>query len=56
MNARNILSVATILLVFPTLWVLHGKGIILLPETVIGMTISVETLMVNFYFRKKEGT
>ena len=56
MNARNLLSIATVLLVFPALWILHGKGIIVLPETVIGMTITVETLMVNFYFRKKEGT
>jgi len=40
------------LMLIPGLWVIHGLGVVVLPETVIGATIAVWTLMFQFYFRK----
>jgi len=42
-------------IVFPGLWALQGLGIVNIPEGVIGATIAIETLIAQFYFRKKEG-
>jgi len=35
------------------LWGLHGRGLIEVPELVLGVTVSVVTMIVVFYFRKK---
>ena len=34
-------------------WVLHGAGVIKLPEQVVGALISILTLITQFYFRKR---
>ncbi len=42
------------ILVIPGLWILHGRGVVVLPEAVIGASIAIWTLMFQFYFRKAE--
>jgi len=39
--------------VFPAMWILYGTGCIVLPDIILGATISLETLIVQFYFRRK---
>ncbi len=53
-NFRDVLAILVGVVVFPAMWILHGRGIITLPEGVIGATIVIETLVAQFYFRKKE--
>ncbi len=53
-NFRNLLALLVMVFVFPGLWVCHGLKVIDLPEGIIGATISMETLIVQFYFRKKD--
>ena len=52
-NFRNLSALLLAIIVFPTLWALHAMGIMALPEIVLGATIALETLIVQFYFRKK---
>lgn len=52
-NFRNLAFLILAAGVFPTLWILTARGVINLPDIVLGATISLETLMVQFYFRKK---
>jgi len=52
MNYRNYLSLALAVIVIPGLWVCQGTGVLELPGAVIGATISIETLIGQFYFRK----
>jgi len=52
MTFRNLLAGGISLGIFPLLWILQGKGLIALPDSIIGMTIALETLVFNFYFRK----
>ena len=35
------------------LFALHGAGVLELPEMVLGALVSIDTLIVQFYFRKK---
>ena len=51
-NFRNLLALLIGVIVFPAVWVLHGLGILNLPGEVLGVTIAIETLVANFYFRK----
>jgi len=53
-NFRDLLALLIGVVVFPTVWVLQGYGIVNIPEGVIGATIAIETLVAQFYFRKKE--
>ncbi len=53
-NFRDWLALLIAVLVFPGLWALQGKGILNIPEGVIGATIAIETLIAQFYFRKKD--
>ena len=34
------------------LWAAHGAGLIALPEIILGATLSIQTLIVQFYFRR----
>jgi hypothetical protein len=52
-NFRNLAFLILAAGVFPALWILTASGVISLPDIVLGATISLETLMVQFYFRKK---
>jgi len=54
-NFRDLFTILVGVIVFPGLWALHGLGIVQIPEGVIGATIAIETLIAQFYFRKKEG-
>lgn len=51
-NHNDLLSIVIGVFVFPVLWALHGKGIVVLPDIVLGATVTLETLIVQFYFRK----
>lgn len=52
---NDLLALLIIVLVFPALWVLDGRGVISLPGEVLGATIAAFTLIVQYYFRKKAG-
>jgi len=52
-NIRDLLALLVMVVIFPALWVLHGKGVITLPGEVIGATIAIETLVAQYYWRKK---
>lgn len=51
-NFRDILALCIGVIVFPATWILQGIGVVTLPGEVIGATISIETLIAQFYFRK----
>ena len=53
-NFRNLLALLVAVIVFPAIWVCQGFGLLALPGEVIGMTIAVETLVFQFYFRKAQ--
>ncbi len=53
-NQRDLLSLLLGVVVIPGIWILHGLSIIAIPEIVIGATITIETLVVQFYFRKTQ--
>ena len=52
-NIRDIMAICGGLIVMPALWILNGLGLITLPAEVIGATIAIETLIFNFFFRKR---
>jgi len=56
MKFRDILALGLGVVMIPGLWIVTGLGFLNLPEVIIGVTISIETLIVNFYFRKKPRT
>ena len=51
-NFRNLLALLIAVIVFPGIWIMQGLGMLTLPGEVIGMTIALETLVGQFYFRK----
>ncbi len=51
-NFRDLLAILLAVVVFPGLWFCQGKGIVTIPEGVIGASIAIETLVAQFYFRK----
>lgn len=53
MKFRNLLAASLGVAVFPIIWVAVGLGWLNLPESVLGATVSLETMIVVFYFRKK---
>jgi len=53
-NHRDLLSVLLGVVVLPGIWIMQGVGLLAVPEIVLGATIAAETLIVQFYFRKKE--
>ena len=52
-NFRNLLALLIAVVIFPTIWVGQGLGFLTLPGEVVGATIAIETLIAQFYFRKK---
>jgi len=52
-NFRDYLALFLAVLVFPGTWILQGLGMIDLPGEVLGVTVSIETMVALFYFRKK---
>lgn len=55
MNFRNILALLAFIIMIPAMWILEGKGVIHLGDTIIGATIVMWTLIGQFYFRKRES-
>jgi hypothetical protein len=51
---NDLLALLILVLVFPGLWILDGREIITLPGEVMGATIAGETLILQYYFRKKQ--
>ena len=54
-NFNNLLALILLVGIFPALWILAGLSIINLNGEVLGATIAGFTLVLQFYFRKKEG-
>ena len=52
-NFRNLLALLIAVIVFPGIWVGQGLGLLNLPGEIIGATIAIETLIGQFYWRKK---
>ncbi len=51
-NFRDIFALLVGVVVFPTLWALQGWGVFKIPESIIGATIVIETMIAQFYFRR----
>ena len=51
-NFRNLLALLVAVIVFPGIWVGQGFGLLNVPEVVLGATVSIETMIAMFYFRK----
>ena len=54
-NHRDLLSILLGVVAIPAIWVLQGLGYLALPEIILGATVSIETMIAIFYFRKKGG-
>ena len=52
-NHRDLLSILLGVVAIPAIWVLQGLGYLALPEIILGATVSIETMIAIFYFRKK---
>ena len=55
-NHRDLLSILLGVLVIPGVWILQGLGWMTLPESVIGASIAIETLIAQFYFRRAQSS
>lgn len=51
---NDVLAMVFGLVIF-ALWGCNGKGMIALPDIVLGATITIQTLIVQYYFRKAKG-
>ena len=56
MKYNNLLATALAVGIIPILWAAQGAGWLILPEAVVGATITLETTIVYFYFRKSPPT
>jgi len=52
-NFNDILAILIGVLVIPLIWAGQGLGYFKLPGEVIGSTIAIETLIAQYYWRKK---
>jgi len=50
---RDLLALLVAVIIFPGIWVGQGLGLLTLPGEIIGATIAIETLIAQYYFRKK---
>lgn len=53
MKFNNWLALALEVVIIPGLWIVTSLGIATIPDTVLGATISVWTMIAQYYFRKK---
>lgn len=51
---NDVLALAFGLTIF-AMWILSGCGVLCLPDIIIGATISIMTLIVQYYFRKAQS-
>ncbi len=49
---NDVLALLLAVVVFPAIWILTSFKVFAVPDIVIGATISLETLVLQFYFRK----
>ncbi len=49
---NDALAIMLGVIVIPTVWILTSLKIVAVPDIVIGATISIETMIAQFYFRK----
>lgn len=49
---NDALAVLMSVVVFPGLWIAHGGHWITLPSEAMGATVVLETLIIQFYFRR----
>ncbi len=54
-GVNDVIALALLIVVIPGLWVAQGLGTLNMPGEVIGATIMGWTLVLQFYFRKKEA-
>ena len=54
-NFRDLLALLVAVIIFPALWILQGLDVIDLPGEIIGATVSIETMIAIFYFRKAQS-
>jgi len=53
MQFRDVLAWFAFLMIIPFLWISDGMGLLELNNIILGASISVWTLIAQFYFRKK---
>lgn len=51
---NDLLAILTVVVIIPGLWIVNGLGAVNLPGEIIGATIMGWTLILQFYFRRKE--
>ena len=51
-NIRDLLAILMGVVVFPGLWILEGLSIISVPNGMLVATLPLETMIIQFYFRK----
>ena len=51
---NDLLAILLAVVVIPGIWIGQGLGYLTLPGEIIGATIAIETLVAQYYFRKKE--
>lgn len=54
-NFNDFFALILDVIVIPVLWIVWGTGYILIPETALGATIPIWTLVAQYYFRKAKG-
>lgn len=50
---RDLLALLIAVVIFPAIWIMQGLGLLILPGEILGATIAIETLIAQYYFRKK---
>lgn len=48
----DLLALLLAILVIPAIWILQGLGWASYPESILGATVSIETMIVVFYFKR----
>ena len=50
---RDLLALLIAVIIFPGIWIGQGLGWLVLPGEILGATIAIETLIAQFYWRKR---
>jgi len=51
-NFNDFLALLLAVIVFPLIWIMTSLKIFAVPDIVIGATITIETMICQFYYRK----
>lgn len=52
-NFRDLLALLLAVVVFPGIWIADSLALVSVPEMILGATVSIESMIALFYFRKK---